>query len=97
MNNELSTANFVQDTSFELARLYEDQGHLDEALIHYARLLKLEPDNSLIQDSFDRVENAVKEGQDDAGRLRPLLTAWMDLVLIEARCEQVKSLEQCYV
>ena len=97
MSNELSTASFVQDTSFELARLYEDQGHLDEALIHYARLLKLEPDNSLIQDSFDRVESAVKEGQGDAGRLRPLLAAWMDLLLLEARCEQIKSMEQCYV
>lgn len=97
MNNESLTASPDQGSSLELARLYEDQGHLDEALVHYARLSKLEPDNSLIQDSLDRVENAVKERQRDAGRLRPLLAAWMDLVLLEARCEQVKSLEQCYV
>ena len=59
-----SSANSEQEeepASVTLARLYEKQGYIDDAIEVYKKLLEKEPDNMEVQEALTRLQNAKTE------------------------------------
>ncbi len=75
-----------------MAKVYTDQGHHNQAVKIYRKLLKKEPGREDLDELLAKAEQKLVETKNKE-RLVPLFTEWINLVLKHKRLKQLKKLK----
>ena len=77
-----------------MARVYEEQGHLDKAADIYRYLLKAEPQRRDLAEALEEIDRKIDEaGNRKPDDLIPLFREWITLLLRYGRLQKLRRLK----